>query len=77
MDPAIPNVTLTLWRADALVLFDWLTRTDLNTLPMEHVAGKQALTDLLTRIESETDVEHATRQDIEAARAEVARDTGW
>jgi hypothetical protein len=36
-----------MWRADAVVLFDWLMKTDLNTIPMEHPAQKQALTDLL------------------------------
>jgi len=71
-----PTISLDLWRSDAVVLFDWLMRTDLNSLPIEHPAEKQALTDLLTRIEI-TDVASVTQQDIDAARAEVAKDMGW
>jgi hypothetical protein len=77
MDPSHPIVKLTLWRADAVVLFDWLMRTDLNTIPIEHPAQKQALTDLLGRIEVETDLASVTKDEIDAARAEVARDMGW
>ena len=77
MDPSHPTVKLTLWRADAVVLFDWLMRTDLNTIPTEHPAEKQALTDLLGRFEVETDVNSVTQDEIDAARAEVARDMGW
>lgn len=47
----MPTVALHLWRADAIVLFDWLMSTDLNAVPAEHEAVKQALADLLTRIE--------------------------
>jgi hypothetical protein len=39
---AIPTVTITLWRADAIVLFDWLNNTDLNAVPITHPAQKQA-----------------------------------
>lgn len=56
MDDPIPQVSLTLWRSDAIVLFDWLARTDLNTVPLDHPAVKQALTDLFTRLETDTDV---------------------
>jgi hypothetical protein len=56
MDPSLPQVTIDLWRADAIVLFDWLTRTDLNTVPIEHPAEKQALADLLARLEFDSDV---------------------
>jgi hypothetical protein len=77
VDPSHPTVTVTLWRADAVVLFDWLNRTDLNTIPMEHPAEKQALTDLLARLEFETDVSVSTQADIDVGRAEVARDMGW
>lgn len=51
MDELIPKVTIELRRSDAVVLFDWLTSTDLNDVPADHPAGKQALTDLLSRLE--------------------------
>ncbi|MCU1468795.1 MAG: hypothetical protein JWM72_4723 [Actinomycetia bacterium] len=76
-------ISLTLSRADAIVLFDWLKKTDLNAIPMEHPAEKQALTDLLTRIEGYTDIPYGgsgsglTDDEIDTARAEVARDMGW
>ena len=76
-------VDLSLWRADAIVLFDWLSRTDLNTLPIEHSAEKQALADLFTRLETDTDVPYGasgtglTQEEIDSARAEVAKDMGW
>ncbi|MFF8841130.1 hypothetical protein ACF08N_00115 [Streptomyces sp. NPDC015127] len=44
-----PTVDLRLWRPDAIVLFDWLMSTDLNTVPITHPAQKQALADLLAR----------------------------
>lgn len=83
MDPSLPQITLTLWQADAIVLFDWLRSTDLNTVPAEHPAVKQALTDLLTRIEAETSVPYGssgnglTQAEIDAARTEVSKDMGW
>ena len=71
-----PTVTLDLWRSDAIVLFDWLMRTDLNTLPIDHPAEKQALADLLSRLEN-SDVASVTPEDIGTARSEVAKDMGW
>lgn len=41
-------VGLSIWRSDAVVLFDWLMSTDLDTVPITHPAQKQALLDLLT-----------------------------
>jgi hypothetical protein len=73
----VPRVNIALWRADAVVLFDWLMTVDLNAVPITHPAEKQALMDLLTRLETETDVPGVTQQDIDAARADVARDMGW
>ena len=73
----LPTVEIKLWRADAVVLFDWLMSTDLDSVPVTHPAQKQALADLLTRLEHETDVPGVTRQQISAAQAEVARDMGW
>lgn len=43
MDPSLPKVRLELWRADAVVLFDWLMSVDLNAVPITHPAEKQAL----------------------------------
>jgi len=58
------------------VLFDWLMSTDLNTVPISHPAQKQALADLLTRLEETIDTS-VTQQQIDIAQAEVARDMGW
>jgi hypothetical protein len=76
MDPSLPTIPLTLWRSDAVVLFDWLMAVDLNAVPITHPAEKQALMDLLTRLE-ETDITGVTPEEIDAARQEVARDMGW
>jgi hypothetical protein len=73
----LPRVGIELWRADAIVLFDWLMSVDLNSVPISHPAEKQALADLLARLEQETDVPGVTHEQIEAARAEVSRDMGW
>jgi hypothetical protein len=72
-----PTVVIKLWRADAVVLFDWLMSTDLNRVPITHPAQKQALADLLTRLEHETDIPGVTQEQIDAAQGEVARDMGW
>jgi len=71
-----PTVDLRVWRSDAIVLFDWLMSTDLNTVPITHPAQKQALVDLLARLE-ETDVTGSTEEEIAAAQAVVAKDMGW
>lgn len=73
---SLPKVVIQLLRSDAVVLFDWLMSVDLNAVPINHPAEKQALADLLTRLE-ETDVAGVTQPEIDAARAEVARDMGW
>jgi hypothetical protein len=62
VDPQLPTITLNLWRADAIVLFDWLRRTDLNTVEVQHPAEKQALTDLFARLETDTDVAYGTSE---------------
>jgi hypothetical protein len=79
MDPALPVVKLTLWRADAIVLFDWLMSTELNNVPITHPAQKQALADLLSRLEfdTDTDITGSTAEEIAAAQAAVAKDMGW
>ena len=76
MRPGLPVVTINLWESDAIVLFDWLMSTDLNTVPITHPAQKQALADLLTRLEESVDT-NVTQEQIDAAQAEVARDMGW
>ena len=73
----IPKVAIALWRSDAVVLYDWLLSVDLNSVPITHPAQKQALVDLLTRLESETDVPGVTQEQVEVAQAEVSRDMGW
>jgi hypothetical protein len=83
MNSTLPTVTVTLWRSDAIVLFDWLKSTDLNTVTMQHPAEKQALTDRLTHLEGDTDIPYGasgtglTEAQINVARAEVAKDMGW
>ena len=76
MTSPLPQVKLSLWRADAVVLFDWLMTVDLNTVPINHPAEKQALADLLSRLE-ESDVVGVDQGEIDAAREQVARDMGW
>ena len=73
----VANRAPRMWRADAIVLFDWLMSVGLNAVPVRHPAEKQALADLLTRLEHETDIPVVTQEQIEAAREEVARDMGW
>ncbi|WP_225101396.1 hypothetical protein [Streptomyces sp. CoH27] len=79
MEDDVPTVTVRLWRPDAIVLFDWLMSTDLDTVPISHPAQKQALADLLSRLEwaADTDVTASTAEEIAAAQQEVARDMGW
>jgi hypothetical protein len=77
MERSLPKVTIQLWRSDAVVLFDWLMSVDLNAVPITHPAEKQALADLLTRLEHDTDIQGVTQEQIDTARQEVARDMGW
>jgi len=77
MNPGLPTVSLRLWRADAVVLFDWLMSVDLSAVPVGHPAQKQALADLLTALETQADVTTATTEQITAAQAEIAKDMGW
>ncbi|MFI2365386.1 hypothetical protein [Promicromonospora sp. NPDC019610] len=77
MDPELPIVQVDLWRADAVVLFDWLMSVDLDTVPISHPAQKQALMDPLTRFETETGLPGVTQAEIDEAQLAVARDMGW
>jgi hypothetical protein len=49
---------------------------DLNSVPITHPAEKQALADLLTRLE-QSDIAGVTQEEIDAARQDVAGDMGW
>ncbi|MCU4749465.1 hypothetical protein [Streptomyces sp. G-5] len=77
MSDDLPSVTVKLWRADAVVLFDWLASTDLNAVPIVHPAQKQALADLATALEWGTDVMASTEDEVATAQEAVARDMGW
>ena len=79
VEPDLPTVNVPLWRADAVVLFDWLMSTDLNLVPVVHPAQKQALADLLSPLEwaVDADIAGSTAEEIAAAKEEVARDMGW
>jgi hypothetical protein len=77
VNPDLPAVSVRLWRADAIVLFDRLMSTDLNAVPVSHPAQKQALADLLTQLEIQADVTGSTEEQIARAQDEVARDMVW
>lgn len=76
MDPSLPSISISLWRSDAIVLFDWLMTVN-HAVPINHPAEKQALADLLTRLEHETSIPGVTQEQVDAAREEVAQDMGW
>jgi hypothetical protein len=79
MNSAQPTITVELWRADAVVLFDWLMSVDLNAVPITHPAQKQALADLLSALEwrADADITGSTVNEIATAQSEVAEDMGW
>jgi hypothetical protein len=68
---------LGLWPYDAIVLFDWLMTVDFSTIPVEHKAQKQALTDLLTALETQVPVAGVTQAQINQAQHEVSKDMDW
>jgi hypothetical protein len=49
-------VDVRLWMADAVVLFDWLLKVDLDQVPVDHPAQRQALADLFGRLGHVLDV---------------------
>jgi hypothetical protein len=57
--------------------FDWPASADPNTVPITHPAQQQALADLFTRLEHETNIPGVTQQEIDVAQSEVVRDVGW
>ena len=65
MGDEIMHITVKLCEPDAIVLFDWLMTVDLNNVPISHRSEKQALMDLLTRLE-ETESAHAADEQIQA-----------
>jgi hypothetical protein len=79
MTNEIQWVNVRLLKADAVVLYDWLRETDLNTVPITHPAQKQALADLAAAFEARCDtaIEGTPTDEIIAAQEAVARDMGW
>jgi hypothetical protein len=69
----IDFVDVRLWRADALVLFDWLMGANLDEVPVTHPAQRQALSDLFGRLGHVLDVPSSTQ--IDDARDEVVRNS--
>ncbi len=76
MNSELPSVRLKLWRADAVVLFDWLMSTDLDAVPTTHPAQKQAFVDLCDELENQTDVLGASIEEVALAQQEVAKNSG-
>lgn len=73
-----PAISIELWTEDAVVLFDWLQSTDLNLVPAEHKAVKQALTDLYSRLEEIVPYKfNMTAERVAAAQHEVSKNMGW
>jgi hypothetical protein len=73
---SVPQTKISIWRADAVILFDWLMTVDLDAVPVTHPAEKQALADLLATLE-QSDVADVDQSEIDLCRADVARDMGW
>jgi hypothetical protein len=72
------TVTIHLWSEDAIVLMDWLSQADLNSVPADHCAVKQALTDLASRLEEVVPYDYPlTAERLAKARHEVSKDLGW
>lgn len=73
-----PTVEIALWTEDAIVLMDWLASVDLDKVPSEHEAVKQALTDLASRLEEVVPYAFPmTSERVSAAQEAVSRDMGW
>ena len=73
----VTRVGLTLWQADAVVIYDWLMSVDMDAVPVTHPAQKQALMDLLTCLETQAPVEGVTEAQIAEAQGAVGTDMGW
>jgi hypothetical protein len=68
----LPKVEVSLWASDAVVLFEFLWNVDYDKIPVQHKAERQALVDLLSRLEESMDP--PTPAEVRVAREEVARD---
>ncbi|HEY8546487.1 MAG TPA: hypothetical protein VIL36_15615 [Acidimicrobiales bacterium] len=64
-------VDVRLWKADAVALFDWLLKVDLDRVPVEHPAQRQALADLFGRLGHVLDV--PSNDQLHAAFEELTR----
>ena len=62
-------VDVRLWSADAVVLFDWLMRADLDQVPVDDPSQRQALEALLGRLGHVLDV--PSRAQLDLARDQV------
>ncbi|MFB2583034.1 hypothetical protein ACEXQD_17430 [Herbiconiux sp. P15] len=67
-----PLIRIDLWKSDAIVLWEWLYNVDFEAIPIQHKAERQALFDLLARLEES--MLEPTTEEIATAREEVARD---
>jgi hypothetical protein len=65
--------TIGLWPYDAVVLPGWLMTVDFDQIPVEHKAQRQALTDLLTVLETQVLVAGVTQARIDEAQDEVSK----
>ncbi|MGN6503358.1 MAG: hypothetical protein ACTHKX_10730 [Pseudolysinimonas sp.] len=77
---AISKLTLDIWIEDAIVLFDWLQNVDLDLVPADHKAVKQALVDLLNQLEQSVPPSESVEdwsERVAVARHEVSKDMGW
>lgn len=61
-------VVLPLSHDEALVLLTWLVELDLEAVPVRHPAEKQALLELLLRLDAQVAPASLTPADVEAAR---------
>lgn len=61
-------VILPLSHDEALVLLDWLVNLDLEAVPVRHPAEKQALLELLLRLDAQVAPATLTAGDVENAR---------
>lgn len=66
-------VDIRLWRADALMLFDWLMQVDLERVPVQHPAQRQALADMFGRLGEVLDV--PSRAQLDQARSQLETQT--
>ncbi|MGC5009240.1 hypothetical protein ACLQ2R_00600 [Streptosporangium sp. DT93] len=65
---------LSLRTADAVVLLDWLMSVDLDRLPVRHLAQKQALMDLLQRLDGS--IPGYTPEDVDRAHHLLTSEMG-